>query len=108
MPCIYALGHLKGICQHVLTGARRASRGRRLFPLLDWNIRAVCEARGLSFWRDIFWGMERDVSMKRMCGFALFCFSMGMLVMLMIHNRFIGFFLVIICMLAGYYIFCCD
>lgn len=52
--------------------------------------------------------MERDVSMKRMCGFALFCFSMGMLVMLMIHNRFIGFFLVIICMLAGYYIFCCD
>lgn len=48
------------------------------------------------------------VSMKRMCGFALFCFSMGMLVMLMIHNRFIGFFLVIICMLAGYYIFCCD
>ncbi|MDD6057193.1 MAG: hypothetical protein PUB98_02865 [Clostridiales bacterium] len=46
--------------------------------------------------------------MKRMLGFALFCFSMGMLVMLIIHNRFFGFILVVLCMLAGYYIFCCD
>lgn len=47
-------------------------------------------------------------SMKRMIGFALFCFAMGMLVMLVIHNRFFGFILIILCMLAGYYIFSCD
>ena len=46
--------------------------------------------------------------MKRMIGFALFCFAMGMLVMLVIHNRFFGFILIILCMLAGYYIFSCD
>ena len=31
--------------------------------------------------------------MKRMLGFALFCFAMGMLVMIVIHNRFCGFVL---------------
>lgn len=46
--------------------------------------------------------------MKRMLGFALFCFSMGMLVMLVIHNRLIGFILIVACMVAGYYVFCCD
>ena len=46
--------------------------------------------------------------MKRMLGFALFCFAMGMLVMIVIHNRFCGFVLMILCMLAGYYLFCCD
>lgn len=46
--------------------------------------------------------------MKRIIGFALFCFSMGMLVMIVIHNRFFGFILMLACMLAGYYIFCCD
>ncbi len=92
------------ICQRV-PGARVGEDG---FSLLDWNIRAVREACGPLFWRNI-WGYGKEfVSVKRICGFALFCFSMGMLVMLMIHNRFIGFFLVIICMLAGYYIFCCD
>ncbi len=46
--------------------------------------------------------------MKRIIGFGLFCFSMGMLVMLVIHNRLIGFILIAACMLAGYYIFSCD
>ncbi len=46
--------------------------------------------------------------MKRIIGFALFCFSMGMLVMLIIHNRFFGFLLIVLTMLAGYYIFSCD
>lgn len=46
--------------------------------------------------------------MKRMLGFALFCFSMGMLVMLVIHNRLVGFILIVACMVAGYYVFCCD
>lgn len=46
--------------------------------------------------------------MKRMIGFALFCFAMGMLAMLVIHSRFFGFILIVACMLAGYYIFCCD
>ncbi len=46
--------------------------------------------------------------MKRMLGFALFCFSLGMLVMIVLHNRFFGFILMLACMAAGYYIFCCD
>lgn len=46
--------------------------------------------------------------MKRIIGFALFCFSMGMLAMLVIHNRFLGFILIVVTMLAGYYIFSCD
>lgn len=46
--------------------------------------------------------------MKRLVGFGLFCFSMGMLLMLVIHNRFIGFLLIIALLLAGYFIFCCD
>lgn len=46
--------------------------------------------------------------MKRMIGFALFCFSMGMLVMLIIYNRFFGFILLVVTMLAGYFLFCCD
>ncbi|AEN96761.1 hypothetical protein RHOM_08240 [Roseburia hominis A2-183] len=46
--------------------------------------------------------------MKRMMGFALFCFSMGMLVMLVLHSRFFGFLLLVLCMIAGYYLFCCD
>ena len=49
-----------------------------------------------------------ESAMKRMLGFALFCFAMGMLVMIVIHNRFCGFVLMILCMLAGYYLFCCD
>jgi predicted membrane protein len=46
--------------------------------------------------------------MKRMMGFALFCFSMGMLVMLVLHSRFFGFLLLVLCMIAGYYLFCCE
>ncbi|MFR4350856.1 MAG: hypothetical protein ACLT3H_04200 [Roseburia sp.] len=49
-----------------------------------------------------------DCMVKRIIGFALFCFSMGMLVMLVIHNRFFGFILIVLCMMAGYYIFSCD
>ena len=50
----------------------------------------------------------RTLAMKRMMGFALFCFSMGMLVMLVLHSRFFGFLLLVLCMIAGYYLFCCD
>ena len=46
--------------------------------------------------------------MKRMMGFALFCFSMGMLVMLVLHSRVFGVLLLVLCMIAGYYLFCCD
>ncbi len=49
-----------------------------------------------------------ESAMKRIFGFALFCFALGMLVMIVIHNRFFGFFLMILCMLAGYYLFCSD
>lgn len=45
-------------------------------------------------------------TMKRLVGFGAFCFAMGMLVMLVIHNRFIGLLLIIALLLLGYFIFC--
>ncbi len=37
------------------------------------------------------------------------CFAFpGMLVMLVLHSRFFGFLLLVLCMIAGYYLFCCD
>lgn len=46
--------------------------------------------------------------MKRLMGFALFFFAMGMLFMLIIGNEFWGFILIAVCLLAGYNIFCCK
>lgn len=47
------------------------------------------------------------VCMRRIWGFALFFFGLGMLAMLLIGNTLIGCFISGICLLAGYYMFCC-
>ena len=46
--------------------------------------------------------------MKRLIGFALFFFAMGMLFMLILGSEFWGFILIVICLLVGYNIFCCK
>lgn len=50
-----------------------------------------------------FFGAE----MKRVCGFGLFAFAMGMLFMLIISSEILGFFLIVIFLLIGYNLYCC-
>lgn len=45
--------------------------------------------------------------MKRIIGFALFFFALGMLAMLILANEFCGVLIIAACLLAGYYLFCC-
>ena len=47
------------------------------------------------------------LKMKRIWGFALFFFGLGMFAMLFIENEFIGIVLIVMCLLVGYYLFCC-
>jgi hypothetical protein len=45
--------------------------------------------------------------MKRIVGYTLFWFAMGMLVMLVLSNEFLGVLIVAVCLLVSYYIFSC-
>ena len=44
--------------------------------------------------------------MKKIIGLILFFVAVGMLLMLVIHNRFIGLIVVAFLLFAGYYLFC--
>ena len=46
--------------------------------------------------------------MKRVLGFACFCVSMGMLLILLIPNDFVGFLIAIGLLVVGYQLFCCG
>lgn len=46
--------------------------------------------------------------MKRVCGFGLFCFALGMLVMLLLPNEICGLVLIFACLILGYNLFCCK
>jgi hypothetical protein len=45
--------------------------------------------------------------MKRIVGYTLFWFAMGMLFMLVLSNEFFGVLIVAVCLLISYYIFSC-
>ena len=45
--------------------------------------------------------------MKRILGYTLFWFAMGMLVMLVLANEWIGILIVAVSLLISYYIFSC-
>jgi len=45
--------------------------------------------------------------MKRVCGLMLFCFGMGMTLLLFIPETITTLFFIIICLVAGYHLFCC-
>ena len=44
--------------------------------------------------------------MKKLIGLILFFVEIGMLLMLIIHNRFIGLIMVALLLFVGYYLFC--
>ena len=44
--------------------------------------------------------------MKKVIGFALFFIAVGMLIMLMLPNAFVGLVLILICLIVGYNLFC--
>ena len=43
--------------------------------------------------------------MKRIIGLIIFFISLGMLLMLLIHNRLVGLIVMAVLMVAGYYCF---
>ena len=43
--------------------------------------------------------------MKKIIGLILFFVAVGMLLMLVIHNRFIGLIMIALLLFAGYYLF---
>lgn len=45
--------------------------------------------------------------MKKMIGFVAFCVAAGMIIMLLLMNRFLGLLLIILFLLIGYSFFCC-
>lgn len=45
--------------------------------------------------------------MKRVIGLALFFIAIGILIMMILQNIFIGILLMLICILVGYNLFCC-
>ena len=55
--------------------------------------------------RQIVWGSYA----KRMMGFGnCFAFPWDAGDAFVLHSRFFGFLLLVLCMIAGYYLFCCD
>lgn len=46
-------------------------------------------------------------NMKRLLGFAFFLIAVGMFIMLILPNDFIGIVLIFVFMLLGYNLFCC-
>lgn len=47
------------------------------------------------------------INLKRVIGFGLFCFAMGMLFMMILSNEFVGFVIIALSLLIGYNLFCC-
>lgn len=45
--------------------------------------------------------------MKRVIGLALFFIAIGILIMMILQNIFIGILLMLICILVGFNLFCC-
>ncbi len=46
--------------------------------------------------------------MKRILGYTLFWFAMGMLVMLVLSNEFLGILIIAAALLISYYMFTCH
>lgn len=45
--------------------------------------------------------------MKRVCGLMLFCFGLGMTLLLFIPETLCTLVFIIICLTLGYHLFCC-
>ena len=47
------------------------------------------------------------VYVKKVCGFALFWIAVGMIIMMLLSDIVWGVILTVICLAAGYKLFCC-
>lgn len=54
-----------------------------------------------------FKGMSRRDTLKRIIGFALFWVAVGIILALILPNTFVEVLCIILCVLAGYNLFCC-
>ncbi len=61
-------------------------------PTLFWKCVKVC---------------KEGERMKRLIGYSLFCIGVGMVLMWIISSAIIGFLLICLCMVLGYFLFCC-
>ncbi|MEZ3436053.1 MAG: hypothetical protein K1W34_15815 [Lachnospiraceae bacterium] len=50
---------------------------------------------------------KRVICLKRVIGFALFWVAVGMILALILPNTFVEVLCIILCILAGYNLFCC-
>lgn len=44
--------------------------------------------------------------MKKVIGFAMFFIAVGMLIMMLLPNIFLGIVLICLCLIIGYHLFC--
>lgn len=51
--------------------------------------------------------MNRGGTLKRIIGFALFWVAVGIILALILPNTFVEVLCIILCVLAGYNLFCC-
>lgn len=49
-----------------------------------------------------------EYSMKKVIGYTLFWFALGMLVMLVLSNEFVGILIIAVCLLLSFYISGCK
>jgi 4-hydroxybenzoate polyprenyltransferase len=50
--------------------------------------------------------MEATMKMRRIIGLVIFFVAIGMLIMLLIHNRFVGLLVISLLLFIGYHFFC--
>ena len=46
--------------------------------------------------------------MKRVMGFAVFFVAVGMMISIFLPNTFVEVLIILICLLLGYNLFCCE
>lgn len=55
----------------------------------------------------IYQQMYLERVMKKVIGFAMFCVALGMVLMMILSNIFVGVLIVLVLLLLGYNFFCC-
>lgn len=53
-------------------------------------------------------GTPQGIVMKKMIGLAAFLIAIGMLIMLIAHNRLTGLIIIAVLLFVGYHCFCGD
>lgn len=48
------------------------------------------------------------MNLRKIIGLIAFFIAIGMLLMVIVHNRFIGLLIIALLLFVGYFCFCCD